>query len=112
VRIAFPSLREFLAEHPARAAAPEVAYGHPWRTVRFGPTYRAAWLPSTGELFAVRLGPNHAGGGRVELLARVPDPAVLADMLKGWREACGTFDSMRWLRARVAPADPLRPATG
>jgi hypothetical protein len=76
--------------------------------VRFGPAYRAAWLPSTGELFTVRLGPNHAGGGRVELLAHVPDMAMLAEMLRGWGEACGTFDSIRWLRARVAHAHPLK----
>jgi hypothetical protein len=108
VRLQFSSRREFEAAHPARAAAPEVSYGEPWRTVRFGPAYRAAWLPSTGELFTVRLGPNHAGGGRVELLAHVPDMAMLAEMLSGWREACGTFDSIRWLRARVAHAHPLK----
>jgi hypothetical protein len=108
VRLTFSSLREFQAAHPARAAAPEVDYGRPWRTVRFGPAYRAAWLPSTGELFTVRLGPNHAGGGRVELLAHVPAAAQLAEMLSGWREACGTFDSIRWLRARVANAHPLK----
>jgi hypothetical protein len=85
-----------------------VLYGHPWRTVRFGPSYRAAWLPSTGELFTVRLGPNHAGGGRVELLAHVPDGAVLAGLLSGWRDVVGTFDSIRWLRARVAHAHPLK----
>ncbi|HEX2103625.1 MAG TPA: hypothetical protein VHF51_08230 [Solirubrobacteraceae bacterium] len=104
----FSSLREFEAVHPARAASAEVDYGRPWRTVRFGPAYRAAWLPGTGELFIVRLGPAHAGGGRVELLAHVPDAAVLDEMLRGWREACGTFDSIRWLRARLAPAHPLK----
>jgi hypothetical protein len=108
VRVSFSSLREFHAARPARAAAPGVDYGRPWRVVRFGPAYRAAWLPSTGELFAVQLGPNHAGGGRVELLAHVPDAAALAAALTGWREVCGTFDSMRWLRARIARAHPLK----
>src|SRR3954471_15297838 len=108
MRLSFSSRREFETAHPARAAAPEVGYGEPWRTVRFGPMYRAAWLPATGELFTVRLGPNHSGGGRVELLAHVPDPAILAEMLSGWREACGTFDSIRWLRGRVTRAHPLK----
>ena len=106
--LSFTSLREFHHAHPARAASAEVDIGRPWRTVRFGPSYRAAWLPSTGEVFIVRLGPNHAGGGRVELLAHVPDATQLAEMLSGWRDAVGTFDSIRWLRARLAPAHPLK----
>jgi hypothetical protein len=108
VSFTFCSMRDFQAAHPARAASAEVDYGRPWRTVGFGPAYRAAWLPGTGELFTVRLGPNHAGGGRVELLAHVPDAAVLGEMLSGWREAVGTFDSIRWLRARLALAHPLK----
>ena len=106
--LTFTSLREFQTARPARAASPEIDYGRPWRTVRFGPAYRAAWLPATGELFAVRLGPQSSGGGRVELLAHVPDGGLLDEMLRGWRAACGTFDSMRWLRARVARAHPLK----
>jgi hypothetical protein len=108
MRLSFSSRREFEAERPARAASGEADYGQPWRTVRFGPVYRAAWLPSTGELFTARLGPNHAGGGRIELLAHVPDGGELAEMLSGWQEAVGTFDSIRWLRARVAHAHPLK----
>jgi len=37
-----------------------------------------------------------------------PGADRLAAMLAGWRDACGTFDSMRWLRARVATAHPLK----
>jgi hypothetical protein len=108
VPLTFPTLQAFRAAHPARARGPEVDYGGPWLTGRFGPAYRAAWLPATGELFAVRLGPESAGGCGVELLAHVPDGGLLAEMLGGWRAACGTFDSMRWLRARVARAHPLK----
>jgi hypothetical protein len=108
VPLAFPTLQAFRAAHPARARGAEVDYGGPWLTGRFGPSYRAAWLPATGELFAVRLGPRSSGGGRVELLAHVPDGGLLDEMLRGWRAACGTFDSMRWLRARVARAHPLK----
>ena len=65
-------------------------------------------INETGELFAVRLGGVRAGGGRVELLAHVPDDGMLTGMLSGWRDICGTFDSMRWLRGRVAVAHPLK----
>jgi hypothetical protein len=108
VPLAFPTLEDFRVAYPARAGGPEVGYGSPWLTGRFGPAYRAAWLPRTGELFAVRLGPEDAGGGRVEILAHVPDQALLEEMLRGWHAACGTFDSMRWLRSRVARAHPLK----
>jgi hypothetical protein len=106
VPLAFATLRDFRGAHPARGRGPEVDYGAPWLTGRFGPAYRVAWLPATGELFAVRVGPDPAGG--VEILAHVPDGALLEEMLRGWRDACGTFDSMRWLRARVARAHPLK----
>jgi hypothetical protein len=104
--LTFSSEREFRAAHPARCSREE-DYGRPWRT-GVGPAHRVAWLPATGELFAVRLGPRQAGGGRVELVAHVPDRDLLAEMLSGWRDVCGTFDSMRWLRARVARAHPLK----
>jgi hypothetical protein len=108
VPLIFRTLQDFRAAHPARGRGPEVDYGRPWLTGRFGPAYRAAWLPATGELVAVRLGPESAGGGGVEILAHVPDRGLLEEMLRGWRAACGTFDSMRWLRARIARAHPLK----
>jgi hypothetical protein len=108
VPLAFGSVAEFHAAHPARGRSPELPYGRPWRTGGFGPAYRVAWLRATGELFAVRLGPRGTGGGRVEILAHVPDGGVLTAMLAGWRDAVGTFDSMRWLRSRVATAHPLK----
>ena len=106
--LAFASLLEFHATDPARVRSVEIDYGQPWRTGAFGPTYRVAWLQDTGELFAVRLGGIRAGGGGVELVAHVPDERVLGDMLAGWQDVCGTFDSMRWLRGRVAVAHPLK----
>jgi hypothetical protein len=108
VLLAFASLLEFYAADAARGSSAEVDYGRPWRTGAFGPTYRVAWLQDTGELFAVRLGGIRADGGQVELLAHVPDAGVLADMVAGWSDVCGTFDSMRWLRGRVAVAHPLK----
>ena len=106
--LTFASLREFHAAWAARRHSAEVEYGRPWLTGAFGPVYRVAWLAATGELFAVRLGAPAEGGGQVELLAHVPDERVLQGMLGGWQHACGTFDSMRWLRARVATAHPLK----
>jgi hypothetical protein len=108
VTLTFPSLREFRAARPTRRDSAEVHYGRPWLTVGFGPAYRVAWLAATGELFAVRLGPADTGGGAVEILAHVPDAGMLAGMLGGWQDAVGTFDSMRWLRSRVASAHPLK----
>ena len=108
MKLTFPSLSAFLAADPARARSGEVDFGGPWRTVQFGPAYRAAWLPGTGELFTVRLGSIASGGGRVELLAHVPDLRELRELLAGWQQACGSFDSIRWLRARLATAHPLK----
>jgi hypothetical protein len=108
VPLTFASLREFHAAYAARRDSAEVDYGRPWLTGAFGPGARVAWLAATGELFAVRLGDAGEGAGEVELLAHVPDEGVLAAMLGGWQDVCGTFDSMRWLRSRVANAHPLK----
>jgi hypothetical protein len=108
VTLTFSSIGAFHAADPLRARSIEVDFGEPWRTAGFGPSYRAAWLPATGEVFLVRLGAIPPGAGRVELLAHVPDEGVLAQMLSGWQRVCGGFDSVRWLRARLAGAHPLK----
>jgi hypothetical protein len=108
MELTFPSLSAFRAADEARSDAAEVDFGRPWRTVQFGPAYRAAWLPATGELIIVRLGSAASGGGRVEVLAHMPDRRRLVGMLSGWQRVCGGFDSIRWLRARVASAHPLK----
>jgi hypothetical protein len=109
--LVFPSLSAFTAAIPARWGSAEVGFGCPWRTAQFGACHRAAWLPATGELFIVRLGPETLGGD-VEVLAHVPDADILEGMLDGWQEACGGFDSIRWLRGRVATAHPLKRRDG
>jgi hypothetical protein len=108
VTFAFPSVSAFRAADPRRIGALEVDFGGPWRTAAFGPSYRAAWLPATGELVLIRLGALPAGATRVELIAQVAERGTLAEMLSGWREAVGNLDSIRWLRARVAAAHPLK----
>ena len=49
------TLEEFYACDPQRATAAEVAYGSLWREFAPVPTYRLAWLPTTGELYAMEL---------------------------------------------------------
>jgi hypothetical protein len=110
-RLAFPSLSAFTTALAARGTSAEVDFGWPWRSAGFGASYRAAWLTGTGELFVVRLGPGPRAGG-VELIAHVPDVHVLDSMMEGWQQACGEFDSVRWLRARVATAHPLKRREG
>jgi hypothetical protein len=106
--LSFSSLGAFLAADPERSRSEEVDFGRPWRTVEFGPAYRAAWLPATGELFTVRLGSIPSGGGRVDLVAQVRDGRMLAELLSGWQGVVGGFDSIRWLRSRLAKAHPLK----
>jgi hypothetical protein len=106
--LAFSGLGAFYAADPARRRSAEVDFGTSWRTAAVGPAFRVAWLPSTGEVFTVRLGSRASGGGSVEVVAHVPDVRRLAEMLSGWQRACGGFDSVRWLRARLATAHPLK----
>ena len=51
------TLEEFYAADPQRATKPEVSYGSLWREFAPVPTYRLAWVPTTGELYATALGP-------------------------------------------------------
>ena len=112
----YPSLASFYNADPVRLASRERDVGLWWREAADGPFHRAAWVEQTGEIYLVRLGPRGAGGGGVEVLARVSDADRLERMLDGWRERCGEPRSLRWLRSRTAlgvlprrPARPVRP---
>ena len=74
----FPSVNAFRAADPRRLGAVEIDFGGPWRTATFGPAYRAAWLPATGELVLIRLGDLPPGADRVELIAQVSDRSTLS----------------------------------
>jgi len=58
-------------------------------------------VSDTGELYLVRLGPPHEGGGEVEVLATVAERERLESVLAGWREQCGEPRSLTWLRRRA-----------
>jgi hypothetical protein len=92
----------FYAADPRRSSSRELDVGLWWREHADGPLHRAAWVKDTGELYLVRLGPNNAGGGSVEVLAHVGDSAQLERALDGWRERCGEPRSLAWLRERAA----------
>jgi hypothetical protein len=97
----YRSLSSFYLADPRRVDSREEDVGLWWRDGADGPLHRAAWVADTGELYLVRLGPAEAGGGRVEVLG-VGGHAELEQALEGWREACGTPDSLSWLREHAA----------
>ena len=106
------SLGAFYLADPRRTHSRETDLGLWWRgTGPNGPTYRAAWVEATGEVYVMQHA-GTAGGGRVDVLARHPSlPDVLA-ALDGWEGVVGDDDSIVWLLerlrrpARAAPDDP------
>ena len=95
------SLSRFYAADPRRIRSRELDVGLWWREDADGPLHRAAWVNDTGELYLVRLGPSHEGGGEVEVLATVAERERLESVLAGWRERCGEPRSLTWLRRRA-----------
>lgn len=107
----YASLRSFYAADERRARSRELDVGLWWRERPDGPLHRAAWVSDTGELYLVRLGPTHGGGGSVEVLARVADGDRLGHALEGWRQRCGEPYSLTWLRQRAGALAPRRRAS-
>ncbi len=104
----YDSLARFYNADERRVRSRELDVGLWWREDVDGPLHRAAWVSDTGELYLVRLGSPAAGGGRVELLARVEGRELLGAVLDGWRERCGEPHSLEWLRERAALRLPAR----
>jgi hypothetical protein len=98
----YPSLASFYAADHRRRDSRELDVGLWWRQDAEGPLHRAAWVADTGELYLVRLGPSHDGGGGVEVLATVAQREPMERALAGWRERCGQPWSLGWLRERAA----------
>lgn len=98
--VSYRSLSNFYLADPRRIGSRERDLGLWWRVGRHGPSYRAAWVRETGELYVVRLGcPREQGG--VHLLGQADDDE-LEEVLDGWADVCPQPDSMTWLRHRAA----------
>jgi hypothetical protein len=96
----YRSLSNFYLADPRRIGSRERDLGLWWRVGLNGPTYRAAWVRETGELYVARLGmPTEQGG--VHVLGRGTDEE-LEEALAGWADICPQPDSMTWLRHRAS----------
>ena len=101
------TLEEFYACDPQRATAAEVAYGSLWREFAPVPTYRLAWLPTTGELYAMELSEPDEDKDPVEVLGVLWSRPQVEACLAGWSERCGDQRSLLWARDRIARWRPL-----
>jgi hypothetical protein len=104
------SLGAFYGADARRAHSPEVELGSWWRTgTQQGPSYRAAWVRDTGEVYLMAH-EGRPGGGRVDVVtARASIEELLAE-LDGWELVCGDEDSVVWLLERLCRPD--RPSPG
>src|SRR5215213_763690 len=105
------SLGAFYASDRTRRASPERDIGLFWRSRR-GPTYRAAWVRDTGELYLFQHALGGPGGGSVHLFARTMDEPELDRRLAGWDAVCGREGSLEWLLARMSDVPPDSEPTG
>jgi hypothetical protein len=102
------SLSAFYASDARRKPSRERDIGLWWRSVS-GPTYRAAWVQDTGEVYLFQHGLTGSGGGSVHLLCDTMDEPELGRRLAGWKDVCGKPDSLPWLLARACPGAVRRP---
>ena len=109
------SLGAFYASDPARRSSRERDVGLFWRS-RQGPTFRAAWVRDTGELYLFQHALGGRGGGSVHLLSPVMTEDELDRRLAGWSDICGREGSLEWLLARMSESppgtEPAGPAPG
>ena len=105
------SLGAFYASDPARRASRERDVGLFWRSTR-GPTFRAAYVHDTGELYLFQHALGGRGGGSVRLFAERMTEAELDVRLAGWEDVCGDKGSYEWLLERMGAAvpDPTPPS--
>jgi hypothetical protein len=105
------SLAAFYAAHPRRRDSRERDVGLWWRSHR-GPTYRAAWVQDTGELYLFQHALTGPGSGSVHLVAGRFEAAELDRLLEGWRDRCGRPGSLEWLLETVRGAAPAGAPAG
>ena len=104
------SLGAFYASAPARRGSRERDVGLFWRSRR-GPTFRAAWVRDTHELYLFQHALGGPGGGSVHLLAPRLTEEELDRRLAGWEDVCGQAASLEWLLARMGgEPEPEPPA--
>jgi hypothetical protein len=96
------TLEEFHASDPQRVVAPEVPYGSLWREFAPVPTYRLAWVPATGELYAMELSEPDEDKDPVEVLGVLWSRPQVEACLAGWSERCGGQRSLLWAREQIA----------
>jgi hypothetical protein len=101
------TLGEFFAADPRRAAWPQVGYGSLWREFAPVPAYRLAWIPATGELYAVELSEPDERKDPVEVLGVLWSRPQVEACLAGWVERCGGQRSLLWAREQVRRWGPL-----
>ena len=104
----YPSLGDFYFADSRRLSSPECDLGLWWRMTSFGsPTFRAAYVEATGEIYVMQH-EGLPGGGRIEVVAtRDSLDAVLAD-LAGMDDVCGEPGSLWWLLDRLVPGERAR----
>jgi hypothetical protein len=96
----YASLQAFYAADVRRRHSRERDLGRLWRGRR-GATYRAAWVQDTGEVYVIRHGHPHKGGGTVEVTERRFGLGALHAALSGYEDVCGRPGSLGWLLERI-----------
>jgi hypothetical protein len=95
------SLGSFYSADRRRALSRERDVGLWWRgDGPLSPTYRAAFVENTGELYLMQHD-GTLGGGHVDVLGRFSSLAEVLRLVVGWEEVCGERGSIRWLLERV-----------
>jgi hypothetical protein len=97
----YPSLGAFYLADRRRATSRERDVGLWWRGEGpHAPTFRAAWVEATGELYVMQH-EGTVGGGHIEVLDSFDSFADLHKLVRGWEDVCGEPGSIDWLLARV-----------
>jgi hypothetical protein len=99
--LTYPSLSIFYGKDGRRAASREHDLGLWWRTGPCGPSFRAAWVEETGEIYLVQY-EGVRGGGHVEVLGRRESLEQVRGELDGLERVVGEPGSVNWLRGRLS----------
>jgi hypothetical protein len=98
----YPSLGAFYIADRRRATSRERDVGLWWRGHGpLSPTFRAAYVEATGELYLMQH-EGTQGGGRVDVVGQFDSFAELHRHVRGFEDVCGDSGSVDWLLARLA----------